>query len=114
MIEYQQRFGPMALVTGFYNKIPPKSSTKQLVVDILAWTVRTFTLQVLGCGLGISYYTDFLLEVIRAMASKFMSEPQAKPPLEDWETSCKYHCHGDEKPCYRENSKRYIASLYSR
>jgi hypothetical protein len=106
-IEYHQHFGPMALITGVYNKIPPKSPTKQLVVDIFAWTARTFSLQTLGCGLGISYDTDFLLDVIRAMASRFMSEPRAKSPLEEWETSCKYHCHSDEKPCYREKSKRY-------
>jgi hypothetical protein len=111
-IEYQHRvyYGPSVFITHVYNTIPPKSPTKQLVVDICAWTTGDSALQCFGMyRFGPPYDADFLLELIRAMASRFLSEPPAKSPLEGWETSCKYHCHGNEKPCYREKSKKYVA-----
>jgi hypothetical protein len=97
--------------SDFYDTIPSESPTRRLVTDIVAWTASIYGFEYADVRYRfITFNPDFVWDMLQAMASRFMSHTPGKSPLEDWEMSCKYHCHGDEKPCYREKSKRYADS----
>jgi hypothetical protein len=103
---------PMTFVPRLYNVVPDGLPTRQLLADLGSWVPEARYIKKL-CAQGEELQTDFLIDLVEAMALRFMSDTPGSSPLEGWETSCKYHCHGDEKPCYREKSKRYADPLHT-
>jgi hypothetical protein len=92
-----------------YRKIPAGSPTRQLIVDLITRTAD------LDDYLSMSkhnsmYHPDLALDLLHALASRLLSETPRKSPLWDWKKSCKYHCHGDEKPCYRKKLEMYVVT----
>jgi hypothetical protein len=97
---------PMLYGNKFYQKIPEGSPTRQLVADLVVWTARLPDYTEMT-RLGQQHDPDLVIDTLKALAARFFVQTPGNSPLRDWETSCKYHCHGKEKPCYREKSKRY-------
>jgi hypothetical protein len=101
-----QRFSwsfPATLGSMFYEKIPVGSPTRKLVAGLIAWTIQDYELQFLATKKD-STNSDFLMNLLLAMGGRYVSKPSDKSPLVGWQTSCEYHCHGDEKPCYRRKA----------
>jgi hypothetical protein len=94
--------------SSFYRMSPAGSSTRSIVADVSAWRSSLIDIKRLKTMFDKSEgaeHPDFIMDLLHAMAARFLG-PGAEPsPLEGWETSCKYHSHGDKKPCYREKVK---------
>ncbi|KAF1849362.1 uncharacterized protein K460DRAFT_415740 [Cucurbitaria berberidis CBS 394.84] len=89
----------------FYDDTPCGSPTRQLIKDLCAWTSDECMIGSMGKSKE-DRHPDFIMDLLQAVTWRFMSSNPGTSPLEGWETSCKYHCHGKEKPCYRKKSTR--------
>ena len=87
----------------FYNKTPEGSPTRNLVTDLIAWFIEKNQHTVLNMDQN-TMHPDFTMDLLLAVSRRLALKTPGKSPLDGWETSCKYHCHGDEKPCYRRKS----------
>ncbi|KAH7068226.1 hypothetical protein BKA63DRAFT_556737 [Paraphoma chrysanthemicola] len=108
---------PIRAASEIYKALPVTSLSRSLLSDIAAWTVTGDRLAFYRKCMekpDIDLCPDFCLDVLVAMAQRFTSTPTSKSPFEDWDTSCKYHSHGDEKPCYREEIKGLDSSQKKR
>jgi hypothetical protein len=101
----------------FYEGVPQGSSTRLLVADLTAWTSSVGAIARLQKGpldgQSKEAHADFTMDVLQAVAQRFMASPKSTSPLEVWKTSCKHHSHGDDKPCYREKGKEYVATSHT-
>jgi hypothetical protein len=50
---------------------------------------------------NVEIHPDLALDVLEATLDRLTSTSPPLSPLEGRDTSCKYHSHGDEKPCYK-------------
>ena len=104
---FPTRFG-----VEFYDVVPEGSSTRSLVADLAAWTSPAEPIESLKRGPSAQQskeaHADFTMDVFQALTHRFMATSAPISPLEVWKTSCKYHSHGDDKPCYREKNKEYV------
>jgi hypothetical protein len=92
----------------YYQKAPTGSPSKQLMVDLVAWTSSHSQLQSLDTDDHV-VYLDFTKDLLQAISSRFMSSMPPVSPLVGWETSCKYHSHGDKMHCYRKEAEEYVS-----
>ncbi|KAI4639740.1 hypothetical protein J4E93_009094 [Alternaria ventricosa] len=84
----------------FYENTPEGSPTRKLVADLVAECIEQY--QPKGLGLNQdTVHSDYIMDLLLAVSDRLGSR-FTKSPLRGWQTSCKYHCHGDEKPCYRK------------
>jgi hypothetical protein len=102
---------PMSHMVSFYTAVTEDldededtahSPTRRLIVDLTAWLVDD--IEQLR---KLSPHPEFVMELMLAFGSRFVYPSREKLPIDGWETSCKYHCHGDMKPCYRSKVKTY-------
>jgi len=93
----------------FYKKVPSGSPTRKLVADLIAWTLNEQELGSLAAG-KLTKEPELLLDVLLAVGGRYITRPPRNSPFDGWKTSCKYHCHGDEKTCYRKKSDTYVIS----
>ncbi|KAH7092175.1 hypothetical protein FB567DRAFT_625230 [Paraphoma chrysanthemicola] len=108
---------PVREASDRYKALPVTSLTRSLISDIAAWTVTGNKLAAYRKTMeesNIKLCPDFSMDVLVAMAQRLTSRPTPKSPFDDWETSCKYHSHGEEKPCYREKLKEINSSQKKR
>jgi hypothetical protein len=97
----------------FFNGVHKASPTRRQISDIAA---SSFNSKLVGDWRSLpGTYTihdqlDFLADMIKAMAARFKSPTPSISPLENWETSCKYHTHGADKPFYRKTAEEYVAT----
>jgi len=96
--------------TRFYRKVPSGSPIRKLVADLIAWTLNEQELESLAAG-KLTKEPDLLLDVLLAVGGRYITRPPRNSPFDGWKTSCKYHCYGDEKTCYRKKSDTYV--IYS-
>ena len=96
----------------FYKVIPEGSPTRLLIADLVAWTTCAKGMRGLRNHRDARFdkdeHADFIMDVLESVTNRFMSATPSTSPLEGWETSCKYHSHGDDKPCYRNKTKTYV------
>ena len=104
---HRSRF-PLSYGSNFYKEIPDGSPTRKLVAELIAWTAKAkkFNARLTESS---KIHPDLMMDLLRAMASRYLSSEPSTSPLEGWETSCKYHCHGENKPCYREKASRCVS-----
>lgn len=93
-----------------YDKTPEGSPTRKLVADPVAWTIHEYELTGVGMAQD-TMHPDYIMGLLLAVSRRLVSSTPGKSPLDGWETSCKYHCHGDEKPCYRKKIDTYVISF---
>jgi len=97
-----------------YDVIPEGSPTRSLVADLVAWTATWQQIRLLRVdrtGEKVESHPDFISDVLQALALKHISPQTSISPLLMDETSCKYHSHGDEKPCYRKKkAEKYVTA----
>lgn len=95
-----------------YKVVPEGSPTRSLLVDLIAWTADSPQIAKLREGplspQDKEVHAEFTMDVLQVIASRFLSKTPSTSPLEGWQTSCKYHSHGDEKPCYRKKTEKYV------
>ncbi|KAI4934684.1 hypothetical protein J4E85_002542 [Alternaria conjuncta] len=101
---------PLDYASDFYKNVPSGSPTRKLVADLIAWTMDEHELHVLATG-KVTMEPDLLLDILLAVGGRYITRPPSNSPFDGWKTSCKYHCHGDEKPCYRKKSGTYVVSF---
>jgi len=99
-ISFPGSFGPQ-----FYKVIPQGSPSRSLVANLTAWNGSAQHIAALRACQGSEEHADFIMDVQEAVTRRFMLATPSTSPLEGWETSCKYHSHGDDKPCYRNKTK---------
>jgi hypothetical protein len=96
---------PLLYGTRLYDIVPEGSPTRSLVADIVAWTTDTRSVRAmrktLEAGPLREIHSDFALDVLEATIERFNPTSPATSPLKGSDTGCKYHSHGDEKPCYK-------------
>jgi hypothetical protein len=100
------------LGASFYILSPAGSTTRSVVADLSAWYSTFDDIKNMKARFdkGVDR-SDFIMDLLHAMAAKFLGPRAGHSPLEGWKTSCKYHSHGDKKPCYREKLKGYVYHL---
>ncbi|KAF2126887.1 hypothetical protein P153DRAFT_388207 [Dothidotthia symphoricarpi CBS 119687] len=96
-----------------YKGIPYGEPARKLIVDLIAWTSKASGIRRLSNRHHVED-PDFVMDVLQAVAARFMSAKPSTSPLQGWETSCKYHCHGKDKPCFREKAKKSVDSTGKR
>ena len=98
----------------FYSSIPEGSPTRLLMADFVTWTTSPRAIQQLRNAskgeIPIEVDPDFLTDVLESMATRLVSSRPTISPFEGWATSCKYHSHGDDKPCYRSKVAEYVTA----
>jgi hypothetical protein len=99
---------PLYYGLRIYTKIPDGSPTRKPVTDLVVWHMEEDTLEDLEMKRK-TMDADFAMDLLLAMARRRVSSTPGVSPLDGWQTSCKYHCHGNEKPCYRKKASRYVA-----
>lgn len=82
--------------TIIYPNSKPGSGVRRLLVDIASYDWLTSHLQSLKTA---PEWSDFFLELSVALHIK-QSEGLTRPPYVEG-TTCIYHDHGSERPCYR-------------
>jgi hypothetical protein len=102
------RILPLCYGSRFYEKTPDGSPTRKLVTDLVVWNIDEDTLPYLERERK-TMDSDFAMDLLLAMTRRHVSSTPGVSPLDGWKTSCKYHCHGNEKPCYRKKVSRYVA-----
>jgi hypothetical protein len=102
---------PITFGSHMFEGIPEGAPVRLLVTELIAWTNSGEDIADLHRKESKNEHPDFIMELLQAVAKRFMSEIPATSPLEDWEKSCKYHSHGDEKPCYRNKAVEYVPDL---
>jgi len=98
---------PASYGPDFYDKTPDQSPIRKLVVDLVVWDMREFHVLRLKTDRD-TMHPDYIMDLLLAVSSRLVSGTPGKSPLDGWDTSCKYHCHGDEKPCYRKKADTYV------
>jgi hypothetical protein len=103
--------GALGLWSDYYKLIPPGSHTRALLTDLTAYTLKN-KLDVyfgrLEKGVLRNPHPDFIFDVLKAVTRRDLASASSVSPLDGWKTSCKYHSHGEDKPCYREKAKKYV------
>jgi hypothetical protein len=100
---------------SFYKVLPPGSPGRSMIANLVAWTTSFDELDGLKDGyLDNEPYSDkkpsnYLMDVLHAVARRCLSPSTSISPLQEPETSCKYHSHGDETVCYRKKKTEYAA-----
>ncbi|KAI4688011.1 uncharacterized protein J4E84_004939 [Alternaria hordeiaustralica] len=89
--------------SDFYHKTPDQSPTRKLVTALAAWEIQEFHFPAMEKERD-TVNTDYMMDLLIAVTRRLVPSTRGKSPLDGWETSCKYHCHGDEKPCYRKKA----------
>jgi hypothetical protein len=102
---------PVTFGSSVFEEVPEGAPVRSLVVNLIAWTNSGRQIIDLHRKESGNHHPDFVMELLRAVAKRFMSEAPGTSPLEGWETSCKYHSHRDEKPCYRKKAEEYVPDL---
>ncbi|KAG9194281.1 hypothetical protein G6011_04316 [Alternaria panax] len=97
---------PLDYGSFFYERIPDGSPTRNLVADLVVWTMNEHFLLYTGAKRD-AIHPDYTMDLVMAMAARHISKTPGKSPLDGWETNCKYHCHGSEKPCYRSKAEMF-------
>tara|TARA_R110002003_G_scaffold235_14_gene17062 strand:- start:10827 stop:11264 length:438 start_codon:yes stop_codon:yes gene_type:complete len=100
--------------SSFYKLSPAGSSTRSVIAHLSAWYSSFDDINNMKARFDKSEgaeHPDFIMDLLHAMAAKFLGPRAGHSPLEGWGTSCKYHSHGDKKPCYREKVKGYVYHL---
>ncbi|KAI4608094.1 hypothetical protein J4E83_009277 [Alternaria metachromatica] len=93
---------PPSFGSRFYEKTPEGSPTRKLVADLVAGGIEQYHLKKLGMNPD-NMHSDYIMDLLLAMSVR-LDTWSSVSPLRGWQTSCKYHCHGDEKPCYRKKA----------
>jgi hypothetical protein len=104
----------LPLGSSFYKMSPAGSSTRSVIADLSAWYLSFDDIEIMKAAFDkseLAEHPDFVMDLLHAMAAKFLGPRAGHSPLEGWETSYKYHSHGDKKPCYREKFKGYVYHL---
>lgn len=79
-------------------------------MDLIVWTSREAEIDHAFDSVEACRF-DFVKAIAQSLNERTVYLYPAKSPLEGWETSCKYHCHRKEHPCYRAPVARYDSSL---
>ena len=96
---------PLYLGCKMYWRLPEGSPVRKLMVD-LASSIK------INDGVINELRQDsdpeekersveFLLDILQVTASARDAHGSKLIDFDDWQTSCKHHCHGEEKACYR-------------
>ena len=88
----------------FCMELPEGLPARQLVTDLVAWTAPP-TDYAKDNTLFKQAEPEFIIDVLQAVTARLGLDVKATSPLERWETSCKYHCHGERSLCYRVKLK---------
>ncbi|KAF1964132.1 hypothetical protein BU23DRAFT_575945 [Bimuria novae-zelandiae CBS 107.79] len=97
-----------------YEALPPGSPLRTIVADTSAWYSCLERIEFIKKSSHLSdkaQHPDFVMDVLQALARRFMSMSAVNSPLLGWETSCKYHSHNKEKICYREKLEGHVYDL---
>jgi hypothetical protein len=98
---------PKSCGSEIYRNIPEGAPVRSLIVDIVAWTASYHWIQRLKLQ-SSDTDLDFVMDVLHAMAKRFLLPGSSTSPLDEPTTSCKYHSHGYAKECYRTKRTRYV------
>ena len=112
VIELQGRSAVFSPSYGskFYQNVPDGSPTRKLITDIIVWGNRGAALRALPAKID-TMEPDLIMDLLLAVTGRYVSLKPDKYPFDKWQTSCKYHCHGDEKVCYRQKASTYVTSF---
>ena len=109
-LSFPIRFGP-----SFYQVIPEGSTTRSLISDL---AVRDLTLTDVVYrrvpptdGKLTQAHAEFALDVLSVAFIHSVPCLAMTPPVQGWDTSCRYHSHGKDKPCYRKEAEMYVTDL---
>jgi hypothetical protein len=102
------RIFPLCYGSIFYDKTPDGSPIRKPATDLVVWNMGEHTLSHLERERK-TMDSDFAMDLLLAMTRRRVSSTPGVSPLDGWQTSCKYHCHGNEKPCYRKKASQYVA-----
>ncbi|KAI4704423.1 hypothetical protein J4E81_001489 [Alternaria sp. BMP 2799] len=95
---------PPSYGSKYYQNVPDGSPIRQLVADLIAWTMGKRQLQFI-VGRKDKMDPDLAMNILQTVGETYISRGSGKSPLHRWENSCKYHCHGNEKTCYRKKAE---------
>jgi hypothetical protein len=99
---------PVSYGTPFFEATPKGSPIRALVVDLIAWTSDQAAIDALCSRNGAGDKNpDFIMALLHAVASRFMSPSPSVSPLASQVMDCKYHSFGDKEPLAPE---KYIAN----
>ncbi|KAI4615639.1 hypothetical protein J4E80_006055 [Alternaria sp. BMP 0032] len=101
---------PPGIGSRYYQIVPVGSPIRKLVADLVAWTMGRRELRNLVKNRN-DIDQDLIMDILLTVGEAYVSKLSAKSPLHRWEKSCKYHCHGDKKPCYRKKADTYVTSF---
>lgn len=87
-----------------YEQAPQHSPIKKLIVELITWTTHPKDYGALAQKYRNSQ-PNFVIDILLAPA-KYATPTDALSRFDGWETSCKYHSHDKDKPCYRDKSQR--------
>jgi hypothetical protein len=99
---------PITYISYFYKAIPEGLSTRSLIANVIAWTTTSKQVDSVKRHHANKVHPDFLVDMLHAMAKRFLSPGKSISPLKEPNMSCEYHSHGDEKPCYRKKKTGYV------
>lgn len=98
---------PPSYGSKFYQNVPDGSPTRKLITDIIVWVMGGAGLRALPAERD-AMEPELIMDLLLAVTGRYVSLKPDKYPFNKWQTSCKYHCHGDEKPCYRKKASTYV------
>jgi hypothetical protein len=93
---------------SFYRVLPPGSPTRSMLANVVAQSTSFEKLNNLKPVYGNRPHPDLLMDILHAVAERFLSPRTSISPLQEPENSCKYHSHGEETVCYRKKETGYV------
>lgn len=107
---------------GLYESALGFPGTVHPFIDLVAWFMYRDGITILwirGVLADLSLQGDlpsggkeFVAALFQRVAAVCVSEDPPRSPLVGWESTCKYHGHGEEQMCYRKKVNKFVKAIH--